>query len=253
MSLTSRLRLRAAAAVYGVSQREYQRQRAAKIVPGLRELESYGVFEPGTLAELGLEPIPTAGRARARAPRDLAGQNARANARARALGYTSKDDQYARRRRGNPTAADLQPDRGGATWARLTRGRIFVRVNMRDDVKRDAGEQRIDAITPTLPPDTMVTITVRLSTGDWLTITPTGGIAATELEQRGLTYTVAWLMAGWNAGTSSGGTGAGKNRKTPDLPAGAPGGDGEPDYSLFESVELAQVTFSTGADAAAAA
>ena len=102
---------------------------------------------------------------RQRKPRDYAGQNRRANERARALGYRGKDDAYKRRREGNPTPADIKA--GGADWARLPGDRIWLRVPFNDAKRQQRGEQLIAKLLPTLPPGTEVAIVVQFDDGSY--------------------------------------------------------------------------------------
>lgn len=177
---------------------------------------------------------------RQRKPRDYAGQNRRANERARALGYRGKDDAYKRRRDGNPTAADI--DAGGADWARLPGDQIWLRVPFTDDKRRQRGEQLIAKLLPTLPPGTIVKIQVQFDDGAYRQLTPAD---ATDLSG-GLALFIAGELTTYGPGAGFGGTGAAKD-DTPETAARvaalADSLEDDADSSLFDLVTEVQLTF----------
>lgn len=244
MSARSAAKLRVAAQVFGISQREYQRQRAAGVLPGVRELESMGVFDDAELRAAGIEPLPPAAPRVSRArPRDLAGQNARANARARALGYPSKDAMYAARRAGRPTPDDIRA--GGANFARLPNGNVWVRVDYsspRAKAKADALVARALAAMPT--PNVDVRVTVGFGTGLYRQL---GQVPATELEN-GLTLFLADQLISYvpQIGGGGGGVGMERPKNSPEVVAWLQARAQDPmeaDTSLFDDVNEVQLTF----------
>lgn len=252
MSARSVAKLRLAAQILGVSQREYTRGRAAGTYPGLRQLESFGVFEDAELRANGLEPLPPKASRSRGAQRDFRGQNQRANDRARALGYRSKDDLAARRRAGNPTPADVKA--GGATWQRQPGGRLWLRVPFDDGAAQERAERTLDKLLATMPAGTFVSVTVGFTDGTFRQITSGNGVPIYELAP-GLALFLADLLADYNGRS---GTGGEKKADTPDMMRrlarieaglinGQPAPDDEPDdtdpFDFLEEVAEVQLTF----------
>lgn len=181
---------------------------------------------------------------RQRKPRDYAGQNRRANERARALGYRGKDDMYKRRREGNPTPADIKA--GGADWARLPGERIWLRVPFNDAKRQQRGEQLIAKLLPTLPPGTDVAIVVQFDDGSYRNL----GTEPAETLAGGLALFVAGALTTYGPGAGFGGTGAPKD-DTPltgmKVAALENQLEDEADSSLFDLVTEVQLTFEPAA------
>jgi hypothetical protein len=210
----SAAKLRLAAQIYGISQRDYTRGRAAGVYPGLRELESFGLFTDENLRSEGLPVLPPAApRRNASRGRDFAGQNRRANERARALGYRSKDDQAKRRRDGNPTPADVA--QGGGNFQRLPAGRLWLRLKYESGRDIDRAQALLERVLPTVPAGARVAVLVGFVDGSYRNLTSSAGVPADQLEG-GLLEFIADLLAGGGAGMA-GGTGAPKDPMTPRL------------------------------------
>lgn len=242
MNPRSAAKLRLAAQIFGISQRDYVRGRAAKTYPGLRQLESFGVFTDENLRAKGLPVLPPAApRKNASRGRDFAGQNRRANERARAKGYKSKDDMARRRREGNPTPADLAD--GGANFQRLPGGRLWLRLKYESGRDIDRAEALLAQVLPTVPAGAMVAVLVGFVDGTYRNLTSAAGVPADQLEG-GLLEFIAELLAQAAGGGAPDGTGAPKKAETPKLAqtaqtlAGARDPDDEEGQSMDDGPDL---------------
>lgn len=251
MNPRSAAKLKIAAQVYGISVREYQRGRKAKVYPGLRELESFGLFADDNLRAEGLPVLPAAPpRKNASRGRDFAGQNRRANERARALGYRSKDDQAKRRREGRPTPADVA--QGGGNFQRLPGGRLWLRLKYDTGRDIDRAEQLLAQVLPTVPAGARVAVLVGFVDGSYRNLTSAAGVPADALAG-GLLEFLADLLAQAAGGGAPDGTGAPKKAETPKLAqtaqtlAGGRSDDDEEDQDdgpdLLDEVREVQLTF----------
>lgn len=239
MNPRSAAKLKLAAQIFGISQREYQRGRAAKVYPGLRELESFGVFADENLRAEGLPVLPPAApRKNASRGRDFAGQNRRANERARALGYRSKDDMAKRRREGRPTPADVAA--GGGNFQRLPGGRLWLRLKYETGRDIDRAEALLAQVLPTVPAGAMVAVLVGFVDGTYRNLTSASGVPADQLAG-GLFEFLADLLAQAAAGGAPDGTGAPKKAETPKLAQTvqtlAGGGGRDPDDEEGQSMD----------------
>jgi len=215
MNPRSAAKLKLAAQIFGISQREYTKGRAAGVYPGLRELESFGVFADDNLRAEGLPVLPAAPpRKNASRGRDFAGQNRRANERARALGYRGKDDQARRRREGRPTPADVA--QGGGNFQRLPGGRLWLRLKYDTGRDIDRAEQLLAQVLPTVPAGARVAVLVGFVDGSYRNLTSASGVPADQLEG-GLLEFLADLLAQAAGGGAPDGTGAPKKAETPKL------------------------------------
>lgn len=247
MSARSAAKLRAAAQVFGVSQREYRRQSAAGVLPKIRELDRMGVFADDELRSAGIEPLPPkpARVSRAR-PRDLAGQNARANLRAQALGYPNKDAMYAARRAGRPTPADIKS--GGANFARLPNGNVWVRVDYSSERAKLRADELVARALAAMPAGAVdVRVTVGFSDG---TFRQLGAVPADALAG-GLSLFLADQLISYvpQAGGGGGGVGTPRPRSSPEIVAWLQQRAQDPmeaDTSLFDDVREVQLTFVPG-------
>ena len=177
--------------------------------------------------------------------RDVAGQNARANAKARALGYRSKDDLYRRRKVGNPTADDIKT--GGAIWRTLPGGRLWIRLMLGDEELRSKAEIALADILLVLPDTARVAATVHIASGEYYRLSRGDGVPISELDN-GLAYYLAEQLVSHGSDTTvqpandgNAGVGAPKRKRTPDIPADA--GGGNEDYDLYDSIQYADLVF----------
>jgi hypothetical protein len=179
---------------------------------------------------------------RQRHPRDFAGQNRRANERARALGYRGKDDAYKRRREGLPTPADIKA--GGADWTKLPGGKLWVRVDFTNAKKHLKADRLVAALLPTLPIGATVAVLVRFDDGSYRQLTSATGVPVSELAG-GLALLVSDLLD-QQGGTGGTGTGAPKKIDTPLTAQKVQEISGQleedADSSMFDLVEEVQLT-----------